>query len=463
MDIFAQPYDYTDPAALFAAVAHLPYSLLIDSADRDHPDARYSYILTNPLEIIEAHGSDITVSSGARLTHHNGKDPFAVAHSRLLARNGMDLPLAGLPPFQGGLAGLCGYDLARGLEALPASAQATSAMPDMALGLYDQVLAFDHDQRKAWIITHAKNDFEADMKRAVLQHNLNIPVFKTAQIPPRKVMWEPHFTREDYIARIQRVIDYIRDGDIFQANLSQQFSARLPDHFDPYAHYLHMRRINPAPFAAYMNLGEVQISSASPERFLHCDSAGLLTTKPIKGTAPRESDPATLQASVKDRAENIMITDLLRNDLSKCCEAGSIEVPHLCALESFTDVHHLVTTITGQLRAGQTPLDALRACFPGGSVTGAPKVRAMEIIEELEGLRRHAYCGALALAGFNGCMDSSILIRTLIFEGNAVRFNVGGGITALSDPAAEYDETLDKARSLFDSFAAPDTHRRLCA
>ncbi len=473
MDIFTAPYDYCDAAALFGAVAHMPYSLLIDSADTAHPDGRYSYILINPIEIIEAHGHHITISSGSHLSHQNGKDPFSTAKSRLAARDYLNLQLADLPPFQGGLAGLFGYDLARTQETLPTSARSTSSMPDMALGLYDQVLAFDHAQQQAWIITHAKNELEADMKRAVLRHNLSgARTQKMSDLPA--VSWQEQFEKDTYIQRIASVQNYITEGDIFQANLSQQFSTDLPAAFDPYAHYLHLRAINPAPFASYFNLGDVQIASASPERFLHADAQRCISTKPIKGTAPRHPDTQldtenalALETSEKDRAENTMITDLLRNDLSKSCTAQSITVSDFCKIESFTDVHHLVTTIRGTLSEEQCALDALQACFPGGSITGAPKIRAMEIIEELEEQRRHAYCGSIALIGCNGTMDSNILIRTLIFEKQSVRFNVGGGITTLSNPEAEYAETLDKAQSLFRSFASThgtqDKERKACA
>ena len=460
MDIFTAPYDYCDAATLFGAVAHMPYSLFLDSANYTHPDGRYSYILINPIEIIEAHGQHITISSGSHLSHQNGKDPFAIAQSRLAARDYLDLQLADLPPFQGGLAGLFGYDLARTQEALPRSARSTSSVPDMALGLYDQVLAFDHTQEKAWIITHAKNDLEADMKRAVLRHNLSgARITKMGELPSAD--WQKQFDQSTYMQRVQTVKDYIAEGDIFQANLSQQFSARLPDSFQPYAHYLHLREINPAPFASFFNLGDVHIASASPERFIQIDADKTVTTKPIKGTAPRHPDTKldtenalALETSEKDRAENTMITDLLRNDLSKCCRADSIYVAQFCKIESFTDVHHLVTTITGTLTDEQNALDALQACFPGGSITGAPKIRAMAIIEELEQQRRHAYCGSMAFVGFNGTMDSNILIRTLHFEDGTVCFNVGGGITTLSHPEAEYHETLDKAQSLFNSFAS---------
>jgi para-aminobenzoate synthetase component 1 len=222
---------------------------------------------------------------------------------------------------------------------------------------------------------------------------------------------------------------------------------------------MRLREINPAPFAAYMNCGAVKLASSSPERFLSINEHGETETKPIKGTRPRLENKAkdrdqitALKTNEKERAENIMITDLLRNDLSKCCTLDSINVPHLCEVESFASVHHLVSTITGKLEEEKDAIDLLRACFPGGSITGAPKIRAMEIIEELEPHRRGAYCGSIAAIGFNGTLSSNILIRTLLYEAGRVSLQVGGGITAKSDPDAEYEETIDKARAIFDSF-----------
>jgi para-aminobenzoate synthetase component 1 len=258
------------------------------------------------------------------------------------------------------------------------------------------------------------------------------------------------------------VINHIRAGDIFQANLSQRFSAALPTGFDSFAHYQSLRAKNPAPFAAYLDLGAIRIASASPERFLSV-RGGIAETRPIKGTVARDENPvrdnaarAALMMSEKDRAENVMIVDLLRNDLAKVCADDSVEVASLCEPESFAKVHHLVSTVTGRLRENFTSLDLLRACFPGGSITGAPKVRAMEIIAELERRRRGPYCGAIGYVGANGAMDMNIAIRTLVYEGRSVSFSVGGGITTASDPEAEYRETLAKAAAIFDSFRPSD-------
>jgi para-aminobenzoate synthetase component I len=253
---------------------------------------------------------------------------------------------------------------------------------------------------------------------------------------------------------VARVVEYILAGDIFQANISQRFWGELPEGVDALALYRRLRRRNPAQFAALLDYGDITIASASPERFLSLDD-GLVETRPIKGTRPRGDTPeedarlaAELLGSEKDRAENVMIVDLLRNDLSRVCRDHSVLTPEICVLESYATVHHLVSTITGRLLPDSDAVDLLRATFPGGSITGAPKFRAMEIIAEIEPTRRGPYCGAIGWLGFDGSMDTSITIRTYCMKGRTVTFQAGGGITADSDPAAEYEETLAKARAL---------------
>jgi para-aminobenzoate synthetase component 1 len=330
-------------------------------------------------------------------------------------------------------------------------------MPDLALGIYDQVIAFDHEKNQAWIITHAPNYHDARKKQDYLLGLIAHPETRTPY-QDTHLDWQSNYEACDYIDMVKKTIEYIKAGDIFQANLSQRFDARLPPGFDPFNHYLHLREVNKAPFAGYMNCGAVKISSASPERFLTV-KAGKVETRPIKGTRPRADDDTldreyrkNLLESEKDRAENTMIVDLLRNDLSKVCTAKSVDVKELCKLETFASVHHLVSTVRGELKKNKTAIDLMKACFPGGSITGAPKIRAMEIIEELEPTRRGPYCGAMGYIGFDGTMDSNILIRTLVYEPGKVSFQVGGGITADSNPDDEYQETFHKAESLFRSF-----------
>ncbi len=459
---FTRELSLTDPVAVFAPLAHLPYSILFDSADRAHPDARYSFIASHPIETLEYKDGEMRITNWDAQVLQEG-EPFAIIQSRLEHWVGECEHVEGLPPFQGGLAGYFGYDLGRALEDLPDQTERLNGQPDLAFGIYDQVIAFDHHTDKSWIITHAPDAATAKRKQDYLIDLIGQGE-DIAQYSPNRadIAWRSNFSKPQYMASVARVIEYIRAGDIFQANFSQRFNAALPEDFDVFAHYCNLRRVNRAPFAAFMNCEGYSLSCASPERFLTVQK-GKVETKPIKGTRPRVSDAQLDQRykdelvnSEKERAENTMIVDLLRNDLSKVCVPSSVNVSALCALESFASVHHLVSTVRAELSAGQSALDLMRAAFPGGSITGAPKVRAMEIIEELEPTKRGAYCGAFAYVGFDGTMDSNILIRTLVFEGDEqekqVSFQVGGGIVADSEPDAEYQETLDKAAGMFGSF-----------
>jgi len=425
MKFYVFEWTMGDALAAFSRVAERPYSLLLDSADAAHPQSRYSYALYDPAEIFESADFD-----ALKALYQNHKCAA--------------LPPACPVPFCGGLAGLVEYEGA------------------IKMGLYNKFVATDHERGQSWFLCWAETEEAARAQYDELQ---NHPA-PAHHYTPQNLEWHSNFTRENFEAAIETVRDYIAAGDIFQANIAQRFTADAPAGHDPFAHYLHLRRVNAAPFAAYMNMGDTHLASASPERFVSCNAAGHVMTQPIKGTAVRSDDAAqdranaaALEGSEKDRAENIMIVDLLRNDLSRVCTPESVEVSKLCALESFARVHHLVSTIEGDLAAGQTPIDLLAACFPGGSITGAPKIRAMEIITEIETIRRGAYCGALAVIGFDGFMDSNILIRTITHKDDEISFQAGGGITYASDAAREYEETLDKAAAIFESFAVTTKER----
>jgi para-aminobenzoate synthetase component I len=341
--------------------------------------------------------------------------------------------------------------------------------PDLALGLYDVVLALDHEARRAFLLSSGLPETVPHARMARQRARLDRFAALLAAAPPlpplapagREVRVASNFTRPAYEAAVARVVEYILAGDIFQANLSQRFTAELPDGLDRLDLYRRLRARNPVPFAALLEHGEVAVLSASPERFLSLHGRSV-ETRPIKGTRPRGATPeddaqlaAELLASEKDRAENVMIVDLLRNDLSRVCRDHTVLTPEVCALESFATVHHLVSTVTGELAEVVDAVDLLRATFPGGSITGAPKIRAMEIIAELEPTRRGPYCGAIGWLGFDGSMDTSITIRTYCLKGRTVTFQAGGGITADSDPAAEYEETLAKARALIAALREP--------
>lgn len=452
-----------DPLQAFSAIRSMPYSLFLDSADPAHPGSRYSFVMAFPIETIESkNGKTMVTNWDQRLTLPG--DPFDIVRNRLSAWIERATPAPGIPPFQGGAAGYFGYDLGRTIETLPETAAANPDIPDMAVGIYDQVYAYDHKTGKGWIVTHAKSDKEAKRKQEFLLAQITRETPDPAYRPAR-LDWRSSDTEGTYKEKVQSVIDYICAGDIFQANIAQSFHAALPANYDAFGHYVVLREINRAPFASFMNLGTFSVASASPERFLSVDPRGEVVTMPIKGTRPHVADPVQdrqyredLLNSEKDRAENIMIVDLLRNDLSKVCQPDSISAHNLCQLETFASVHHLVSTVRGTLKKDKDALALLRACFPGGSITGAPKIRAMEIIEGIEPARRGPYCGSMAYIGFDGQMDSNILIRTLVFEKGRVSFNAGGGIVADSDPAAEYQETLHKAEAIFRSFEIGLTH-----
>jgi len=427
---FVFEMDFDCPVAVFEAVQTRDYALFLDSSDRDHPLGRYSFVMFDPVEIFTDRAFD--------------------AVSEALAHYGFSDSVPGLPPFQGGAAGVFGYDLGRTLEDLPEDTVDDGDVPDMAVGIYDSVVAFDHAVERCVLVVQAVDEAAANERRAEVLDGLKGSA-SGAEFQSEGLDWVSDKSQDEYERDVQRVIDYILDGDIYQANLAQRFSAKLPDGFDSWAHYKALRSVNAAPFAGYMNCGDVQIVSCSPERFLTV-SEGVVETRPIKGTLPVSADPSVLEGSEKDRAENVMIVDLLRNDLSKVCEADSIEVPELCVLERFASVYHLVSTVRCRLGKGFGSVDILKACFPGGSITGAPKIRAMEIIEELEVFRRGPYCGAMGYIGFSGVMDMNILIRTLVYYGGKVTVSAGGGVTAASDPVAEYRESLDKVRVILDSF-----------
>lgn len=458
---------FAEPHRLFAAFAHEPFALLLDSATAG-PNAdpvlhgRWSFIALDPFETLTASAGDT-------------ENPFDLLRERLQSF-ALPVPRSNHPPFTGGAAGFFGYDLAHHLERLPPArppfAIDDQALPTMALGFYDTVIAFDMQSARAFIISNGmpERDPPARADRARARAARLRARLDTAKFIPVPMTISPaqtvtaNFTRAAYERAVNRVITYIRAGDIFQANLTQRFDGELAATDTAYDLYLRLRTISPAPFSSFFNFGTGALVSSSPERFLFCQN-GHVETKPIKGTRPRGTNKADdrslaaeLIASEKDRAENVMIVDLLRNDLSRVCADHSVVVDKLCALESFANVHHLVSTVHGRLRHRMTHLDLLTNAFPGGSITGAPKLRAMEIIAELEPTTRGPYCGAIGYLGFDGTMDTSIAIRTMVASDRRVTFQAGGGITAQSDPSAEYEESLTKARSMMLALGqSPDT------
>jgi para-aminobenzoate synthetase component 1 len=446
-----------DPAAWCRAFADRPGLALFDSALRDRQLGRYSFLGIDPFARLEADRSAVRLNGAER-----GSDPFD-AIGELAAQYRVE-SRSDLPPFQTGLAGYFGYGLRHHVERVPVHARADIAWPDLMLGLYDLVLAVDHNAGRAWLLASGYPETSPRARRERAEARIAWARERLRQAPKHSMTsWaiaaKPDLSPAEFKDAVRQTIDYIEAGDIYQANITQRFRARLPSGFDRLSLYQALRTRNPATFGAYLDFGATAILSSSPERFLKV-AEGRVETRPIKGTRPRGRGPAEdkalaaeLLASAKDRAENLMIVDLLRNDISRVCKIGSVKVPTLFGLESYATVHHLVSVVTGELAQGRSAVDLLRACFPGGSVTGAPKIRAMEIIAELEPTSRGPYCGSIGYLSADGGMDSNIVIRTYCLQGQDLTFQVGGGIVADSDPQAEYEESLDKAKALIEVLA----------
>src|SRR5688572_5366029 len=439
------PY-HADSTALFEAIADSPWAVFLDSGLCHPGQSRFDILAARPYVRLVTRGPLTEIhDQGIELTR---EDPLTLLQRRLA----IDPRHATGLPFCGGAIGYFSYDLARRFERLPALARDTERVPEMAIGIYDWAVVVDHLERRSFLVGQGR-DPETDLKWDHLVRLFSAPAPETRRASFRVTSpITSSMSRDRYGRAFRRLQGYIRDGDCYQVNLAQRFAA--PAQGDPWLAYQALRVMNPAPFAAYLNTPYARVLSASPERFLAV-RAGYVETRPIKGTRPRAGHPRLdarlieeLRASAKDRAENVMIVDLLRNDLSKCCALGSVRVPKLFEVESFATVHHLVSTVIGELNPERDAIDLLRGCFPGGSITGAPKLRAMEIIEELEPHRRGVYCGAIGYIGYDGNMDLNIAIRTLVLSRGEVRFWAGGGIVADSTMEEEYQETFDKAAAM---------------
>jgi len=458
--------------------------MFLDSALRVPELGRYSFLAADPIQWLQvpADGSNGLGRLSQLLDELRAElpaDPLGTALPSALDAS-RDL-LAAAVPFRGGVAGLFSYDLARSLERVPRPRFEEFDVPALAIGCYDVVLAFDHAHERAWLFSNGWPATDLAARHSRARQRLD-EFTQLLAGPPVDMQVAPANSREGTLARdelapqysvgsieglmsnfdaaayrdtIARAVDYIRAGDVFQVNLAQRLI--FPQQDSSPAFYLRLRGRNPAPFAGYFDLGPYQLLSASPERFVRL-SGRLVEARPIKGTRRRTSLPEAdlfagddLRASEKDRAENVMIVDLLRNDLSRVCRADSVQVTQLCGLETYQFVQHLVSVVRGELATGHSAIDLIRAAFPGGSITGAPKFRAMEIIAELEPTARGPYCGSLGYLSWDGQLDLSILIRTVVAGRGWWQFPVGGGITAQSDPQLEYEETWHKAHGLVES------------
>lgn len=441
---------WVDTARRLHRLSGRPWFVFLDSCRAGGASGRYDIAAWDP---------DVTLTTRGALTRivergcarDAAADPFELV-AALLGQESRHPSL----PFCGGAIGLFGYDLARRIERLPLLARNDIAFPDMAVGIYDRCLVVDHAAQRAWYVHcgQAAATVQADLARLEVPRTLTPAALSTDFVVTSAV--SPEIGFDEYAAAFARIKRYIRDGDCYQINYTQRFSADASG--DPWDAYQRLRILNSAPYAGFLRLPDGAVLSSSPERFLELRGQQV-ESKPIKGTRRRAVLPeadralaAELAASAKDRAENVMIVDLLRNDIGKSCRTGSVSVPHLFDIETYTRVHHLVSTVRGELRAGLGALDVLRGCFPGGSITGAPKLRAMEIIEELEPTRRGVYCGALGYVSYDGQMDTNIAIRTLLHAGNRLYCWAGGGIVMDSVLEDEYQESLDKAAAMLSVF-----------
>ncbi|QOL27328.1 aminodeoxychorismate synthase component I [Thalassotalea sp. LPB0316] len=419
----------------------------LDSCDSQHVDNQYDIFVWQPLVKITTDNDTTQIADQQGVLSKHQVDPLSIVEqqlSKLLPKE--DIAPSTLP-FSGGAVGYFSYDLGRAFEHLPTIAEKDLPVPDMAVGVYDQALIIDKFNKQTYL-------FCCDSKRQRLVEQLT-QLAKSSEDADCFLLttpWQSNMSQAQYRDKFDSIQQYLRSGDCYQINLTQRFSAQYQG--DEFSAYLKLRAQNNAPFSAYLNLDEIKVLSISPERFIKVDNRQV-QTKPIKGTRPRgnttKQDQANKQALInatKDKAENLMIVDLLRNDLSRACRPGSVKVPKLFDIESFPAVHHLVSTIEGELADNMSAIDLLRGAFPGGSITGAPKIRAMEIIEELEPHRRNIYCGSIGYLSACGNMDTSITIRTLTCVNNQIVCSAGGGIVADSICDEEYQETFDKVNKI---------------
>ncbi len=439
--------------SVLAAVEARPGGVFLDSGSHDYGLGRYSIFASDPFKELVGWGSSLEIRESGERSVLEG-DIFELLRKELAKLKGVD---CGSLPFAGGAIGCFAYDAGRRIRPASLEKPYSRSQPEMRFGFYDAALVWDHEQDSLFAIASGAAEDPTDamqrLKSLVLQSEKaeTEDQFQVGDI-------ESNFSREVYLERVGKMREYIREGEIYQANLSQRFRASFQG--SGAALYRRLREVNPAPYAAYLNFGDEEILSSSPERFLRLDD-GVVNTRPIKGTRPRganvqeeESFREELAASEKDRAELLMIVDLERNDLGRVCKPGTISVKTLFGLETYASVIHQTATVEGRLEEGRDAIDCIEAMFPGGSITGAPKIRAMEVIDELETENRGVYTGAIGYIGFDGRADFNIAIRTMRISDGELSFNVGGGIVWDSDPKSEYEETLHKARSLFEALGA---------
>jgi len=454
---------------VFSYFSDLPWSMWLDSSDSDHVDSRFDIIVWDPVVTLSTQSSTLKRlngkhSSTTTINHNDGsaatsnKDPLYLLN-KTIEKTFLDITISREIdfPFKGGAVGYFSYDLGREFEVLPELCEQDINIPNMSVGIYNKAIIFDNKTNTFYLLCleHERKTIE-DLLFTLLKNTsfnkLHVSPPETDTSFALNSDWASNMTEDEYAKKFNKVHEYILAGDCYQINLAQRFTSQYSG--NEFEAYKTLRKNNNAPFSAFIRLDDSAILSVSPERFLQLNDK-IIQSKPIKGTLPRHPSPKrdkeaaeTLRLSTKDRAENLMIVDLLRNDISKVSETGSVVVPQLFYVESFPAVHHLVSTVEGKLAPQYTATDLLRGAFPGGSITGAPKIRSMEIIEELEPHRRSAYCGSIGYISACGNMDTSITIRTLICENNNIHCWAGGGLVADSILANEYQETFDKLKKI---------------
>ncbi len=439
---------------LYALFKDKPYSFFLDSGMDYSKLGQYSFIGFDPFLTFRSKNDKIAISKNGETSTYCG-DPFKEfkkIFSEYKIEYHSDIP------FIGGAVGYWGYDMCHHIENLPRTAVDDVNIPDCFWGLYDGIIVIDHRNEEVYIASLGIKDLDEKVIGKIesyIQKEEKKGVEISDTHSKKSIYRGANFEKQEYIKAINKIKDYIKAGDIYQANMTQRFEYETE--YSSFELYSKLRRINPAPFASFIDFGEGQIVSSSPERFIRIRDK-VIETRPIKGTRPRGKTPEediankeVLLSSEKDKAELLMIVDLERNDLGKVCKTGSVKVTELFHLEMYATVYHLVSTVVGELRADYDTIDCIKNVFPGGSITGAPKIRAMEIIDELEPTQRNIYTGSIGYVGFNGDADLNIVIRTIVCKNESAYFQVGGGIVWDSDPELEYEETLHKARALIEA------------
>ena len=478
MKLYVSTFPYLDSATLFGQVADQAWAIFLDSgviaqkrSVNKHADFDVLAVRPNCTLVFE---------NGQTLYSEEGQPPIALSGDpiRLLQNALPSIDEAGLDltrreyAYIPGALGYFSYDLARKYETLPTIAMDDENLPEMAVGIYHVVVVVDHKAKQTYLLSLGDSEgvksrlsFWTKLiqeQKSTIENKSEVSLQSSNDTDSRHLAingFDENLDFDQYSERFTKVRNYTYDGDCYQVNLAKRFTANVKG--NSWATYCYLRSLSPAPYGAFMKFPFADVLSNSPESFIQSIS-GEVVTSPIKGTRARDHNDATrdkkvaeeLYNSEKDRAENLMIVDLMRNDLSRCCELGSVKVSKLFSVYSFANVHHLISTVTGTLKEGMHSLDLLRSCFPGGSITGAPKIRAMEIIEELEPHRRGLYCGAIGYIGANGDLQTNISIRTIVIKDGVARYAAGGGLVIDSDLEQEYQEIIDKARMMSEALSS---------